>query len=543
MKKLMLVALFVCSGCAGAVASEEVGSRHQALGEAPAGEATKKSGHGLPPIRPGQYPAGKGTPSSPGGGASSGSWTTVGTTPTTLAAGFSLLLTDGSVMVQDLASKSGNGWWKLSPDASGSYASGTWKQLAPMPGDYAPLYFASAVLPDGRVIVMGGEYQAFDPVWSAEGAIYDPVLDQWTPVAAPPGWSNIGDAQSVVLADGRFVLANPFTTEMAVLDPSTLQWTAIGSGKADMFDEEGWTLLWNGSVLTVDANNTQDLTHSEIFFPGSARRPAKWSSAGSTMVQLADLAADGTGSHELGAAMLRPDGTVFVAGATGHTAIYDSLRGTWKAGPDFPVIDGEGQLDQADGPAALLPGGNVLLAVSPGVFNAPAHFVEFDGTSIHEVARPASAAFDSSYNVNLLLLPTGEVLETDFSGDVEIYSPTGSPRSRWAPTIDNGCELHVLEAGTSHSIRGDRLHGLSSGVSYGDDAQASTNYPLVRIKNRATGHVAFARTHAFSNFAIGPNAHSEATFDVPADIEPGDSDLVVIANGIASSPIRMHIGN
>lgn len=540
MKKLLLIALVACAGCAAASSSEQTGKQHQAI-EGATGDTKEKAGHGLPPIRPGVYAAGKDAPNQHGGFAGSGSWKTLANTPSTLAAGFSILLTDGSVMVQDLSTM-GNTWWKLSPDASGGYANGTWKQLAPMPGDYAPLYFASAVLPDGRVIVMGGEYQAFQAAWQARGAIYDPTTDQWTSVAPPTGWDNIGDAQSVVLPDGRFLLANPFDTRLAILDPSTLTWIDVQAAapKADIFDEEGFTLLWNGSVLTVDANNTADLTHSELFFPGSKKKPATWSNAGSTIVQLADLQADGSGSHELGSAMLRPDGTVFVAGATGHTAIYDSLHATWTAGPDMPVA-AEGQLGQADGPSALLPNGNVLLAVSPGIFQGPVHYVEFDGTALHEVAAPASAQADSSFNVNLLLLPTGEVLSTDFSGDVEIYTPTGAPRRRWAPELEGSCGLHVLQAGQSATIHGERLHGLSSAVAYGDDAQAATNYPLVRITNRATGHVAFARTHGFDNFRIGPHAEGSATFDVPSGIELGESDLVVIANGIASDPVRTTI--
>ena len=45
---------------------------------------------------------------------------------------------------------------------TGNYANGTWSQLASLPvingTQYAPLYFASAVLPDGRVLIMGGEF-------------------------------------------------------------------------------------------------------------------------------------------------------------------------------------------------------------------------------------------------------------------------------------------------------------------------------------------------------------------------------------------------
>ena len=37
------------------------------------------------------------------------------------------------------------------------------------------------------------------------------------------------------------------------MNPSTLTWTATGSGKFDIYDEEGMTLLPGGNVLDVDA--------------------------------------------------------------------------------------------------------------------------------------------------------------------------------------------------------------------------------------------------------------------------------------------------
>ena len=69
--------------------------------------------------------------------------------------GSPILLTDGTVMLADNGCQD---WWKLTPDESGSYVNGTWTQLASLPDGYSPLYHATAVLPDGRVIIEGGEY-------------------------------------------------------------------------------------------------------------------------------------------------------------------------------------------------------------------------------------------------------------------------------------------------------------------------------------------------------------------------------------------------
>ena len=78
-------------------------------------------------------------------------------------------------------------------------------------------------------------------------------------------------------------------------------------------------------------------------------------------------------------------------------------------------------------------------------------------------------------------------------------------------------------------------------VAYGDDAQASTNYPIVRITNRQSGHVQYVRTHDHSYMGVSSGKRSHTTFDVPATLEAGASKLEVVANGIASQPIDVRI--
>jgi hypothetical protein len=143
--------------------------------------------------------------------------------------GAMIQLTDGTVLVQNQGPQNNgtNKWWRLKPTAAGSYVNGTWSQAAALPSTYAPLYFASALLPDGRVIIEGGEYNHGNLVWTNRGAIYDPVANTWTMVAHPAGseWARIGDGPSTVLAGGKFMLgASGFsgTTAEAVLNAQSL---------------------------------------------------------------------------------------------------------------------------------------------------------------------------------------------------------------------------------------------------------------------------------------------------------------------------------
>ena len=442
-------------------------------------------------------------------------------------AGQALLLTDGTVMVHREDPNDGfSEWYKLTPDINGSYVNGTWSQLASLSSNYGPLFFASAVLADGKVIIEGGEQNFSQYVWSTQGAFYDPIANTWTTVSPPSGWSTIGDASGIVLFNKTFMLANCCTRQQALFNEATLSWTPTGTGKFDENDEEGWVLLPTGKVLAVDAYldvNDPTGTNSELYDPTSG----SWSTAGSTIAQLWDP----HGSYEEGPGVLRPDGTVFWTGANGagagHTSVYHLNTQTWTPGPDFP-----GTLDVADGPAALLPDGNVLVSASPGIFQNGTEFFEWNGSGLNQVPATPNSPDNSSWYGRMLVLPTGQVLYTDGSADVEIYNPTGNPYPGLAPSAL--IVTATLSRGSSIVLSGYKFNGASQANFYGDDAQAATNYPIVRITNTSTGHVFYCRTHDHSTMAVGYVGPAYTHVDIPANMETGGSYLEVVVNGIPS---------
>jgi hypothetical protein len=139
----------------------------------------------------------------------------------------------------------------------------------------------------------------------------------------------------------------------------------------------------------------------------------------------------------------------------------------------------------------------------------------------------------------MLVLPTGQILFTDFSNDIEIYTPTPGhpentePRLLFAPIF--------LSPGQSYQAFGFLFNGVSQGAAYGDDVQGATNYPLVRLTNLINGHVRYSRTHGHSTMAVASNGLVSTHFDVPGNQEPCICKLEVVANGIASNPVFVFV--
>jgi hypothetical protein len=466
-----------------------------------------------------------------------------------------LLLTNGEVMIAECDTPN---WYKLTPDITGNYANGTWTQIASLPvilgTQYQPQYHASAVLPDGRVIIMGGEYNGSNTeVWTKLGAIYNPVSNSWKAVSAPSGWTQIGDSASVVLANGTFMLAGCCNNPAAdvLFDAKTLTWTITGAPSAggNYQDEQGYELLPSGNVLTIDVWTNYPgggATNAEQYNPTAGT----WSSAGNTPVSLVDPSK--CGNWEIGPAVLRGNGTLVAFGGNSGCiaptadpiAIYDATTDSWTAAPNVPTVcPAKTACDLADAPAALLPDGNILYAASPGYGNNPTHFFEFTtGNFNKQVSDPLF--FSSSagaYFYNFLVLPSGQILSTDFSNIAEIYTPSGTPIASAAPFI--GSVSTSLTACKTYKLSGQQLSGLSQGAAYGDDVQAATNYPIVKIVNSTTSHVFYGRTFNFTSLSVAPKTKSATYFILPGSVETGLSSLYAIANGIQSKPVSVAVAN
>src|ERR1017187_2476813 len=179
-----------------------------------------------------------------------------------------LLLSDGTVMAQKAETNAiTTTWYRLTPGANGSYTNGTWTTRTSM--HYSRLYYASAVLQDGRVFFAGAEYGN----GNTTSEVYNPVSDSWSIIPVPAGLINnpvgFADSGSKILADGtvlvfpgnpatpgRTVIFNPFSNTLS-LGPSLYR----GGDEA----EASAVKLPDDSVLVLDSGSTL----SERYIPGS----------------------------------------------------------------------------------------------------------------------------------------------------------------------------------------------------------------------------------------------------------------------------------
>jgi len=469
--------------------------------------------------------------------ASAGTWTRVTRTNPQFYNSLMMLLTDGTVAVQ-----SGNDlqtWTKLTPDSTGSYVNGTWTTLAKM--STARLYFGSNILPDGRLFVLGGEYSGsfLNQNFSNTGEIYNPVTNKWTTIAKFP-MPEFGDDPTVLLRDGTVLAGHISSPQTFVYYPPYDFWFQ-GPDKLrnDDSDEETWILMPNDQVLSYDVFSSVTLNqgHAQKYDYFSDQ----WLDAGTVPVILSTPAV----GYELGPGAVLPNGKVIQIGGNENTAIYtppavSTQPGTWVAGPTLPAGMGAD-----DAPGAILPDGHFLFLADFYLFESPTSLFDYDYTtntltnitSTLPTQLQNELSNSSAYTCRMLVLPNGGMLLNTGSYTMWEYMPSGVPQASWKPTISS-----VIKTGShTYQLTGARLTGISEGASYGDDAEMSTNYPIVKLVLGSV--VKYARTTNWTPGMSKPGDTSLQTvnFDIPAGLATGTYNVSVIANGISSASVPVLI--
>jgi hypothetical protein len=475
------------------------------------------------------------TPAPPG---AAGTWTTL-TNQAPDFTGTLLLLTDGTLMVQGYDPASN--WMRLSPDGTGDYAQGTWSMRASM--GTPRLYFASRVLQNGKVWVLGGEYTgaALTPTFTNTGEMYDPVADSWSLIAHHPE-ANFGDDPAILLSQGAILVGSIGTRNSYLYDIATNTWSApIPKVYNDRSDEEGWVKLPDGSVLTYDLFQSIATggSYAERFMPSTRTWVSISPSDGTAAGFIPQLSSAHVG-FELGPLVRLQDGRIFILGATGHTAFYSPATNTWAAGPDIiGTLNGQPALFGADdAPAAAMPNGHVLFTADAGpterVFDAPTEVFDFDPqtNAITEVTPPTSdLSAIPAFVTRMVLLPTGQVLFSDSDTQLWIFTPAGSAPKNLRPRVEG----IAYQGGGTFTLAGQQLNGQSAGSTYGDDVQTDEDYPIVSLTD-STGRVFYGRTTDWSTTEVSTGVFRETVdFALPSLlVNPGVYSVTVSGAGISS---------
>jgi hypothetical protein len=494
-----------------------------------------------------------------------------------------MLLSDGTVMAQGGNGLNSTAWYKLTPN-SGNYQNGIWSNLAPMKTQRR--FFASNVLTDGRVFVLGGEYSGVNTTpptmtFDNTGEIYDPVTNQWKDIAnfaQPAVGTNpvtaFGDDPSAMLDGGKVLLGDIGSPNTYIYDPVANTYTPTTGSKVgpnDQSDEESWVTLPDHSILSYDiyASAATNTFQAERYIPSLDR----WVNASQlSPTNRPSVLTGSSQGYELGPAFLEPNGNVIFFGANGNTAIYDPKADIWTAGlaePQKPltitpnanntvysVTAGGNQtfLVATDNPGAMLPNGHILIALSPlgpltpkGTYSFPTatSVYEFDpnatttATAFTEVT-PANFGLNSNnaFRTGMLVLPTGQVMMANDSFNVELFTPDGSPKNVWKPTVTTIASTGTVSNGKAvYTLTGKQLNGISQGAAYGDDLEMATNYPILKVTD-TFGNVQYARTFNWSSTGVATGSTPVSTqFTMPDGMGPGVYKMSVSANGISSNSV------
>ncbi len=220
-------------------------------------------------------------------------------------------------------------------------ASATWLPTGSL--NTARDYATATLLPDGEVLVAGGDGTTYIPLASAE--LYNPATGVWTPTGSMHNARF--EHTATLLPSGKVLVAGGDVGKDAELyDPATGTWTLTGSMAASRSAATA-TLLPSGKVLVAGGDTSG--TGAELYDPATGT----WTATGALNV--------GRSRHT---ATLLPTGQVLVAGGyqgsccnqtTISAELYDPRTGTWTR-------TGSLNVGRAEHTATLLSTGQVLVA-------------------------------------------------------------------------------------------------------------------------------------------------------------------------------------
>jgi hypothetical protein len=229
---------------------------------------------------------------------------------------------------------------------------GTWSRTGDMKAPHSE--HAAALLPDGRVLVIGGAQSPPDGMQNAV-EIYDPVTRTWSTAPSPP--CGLAIPRAATLGDGSILIpgecraAGPVTGQRFF--PTSLTWqstTPTATSSSGTRNREVAVALSNGSALVAGGILGPDVTSSSEIYDV---RTEGWRRVGDMVVR-----------RWLFAAALLRDGRVLVEGGAGSGAptpitntaeLFDPVTERWTQTASMHEV-------RHGHTATLLTDGSVLVA-------------------------------------------------------------------------------------------------------------------------------------------------------------------------------------
>lgn len=231
----------------------------------------------------------------------------------------------------------------------------------------------ATLLPDGRVLITGGQVDNLDGDGSNTAELYDPATQTFTALAATMT-SLRGAHGATLLADGKVLISggfanNPGTDTAELFDPSTGRFTALTARLNGLRDSHSATLLPNGKVLlAAGLAGSVVVDTAELYDPVAQN--------------FTPLASRLRGLRGLHAATLLADGRVLISGggtAFGPTSVvlldtaelFDPASGNFSTVPATMTARraGHAQVLLADGTVLLIGGGTSSVAGPSATFD------------------------------------------------------------------------------------------------------------------------------------------------------------------------------
>lgn len=282
-------------------------------------------------------------------------------------------------------------------------ATGTW-ELTGTPNSFHERGSVT-LLANGQVLLAGGSSQTYGVGFTAAAELYDPKSGQWIPTGSMTVARELQAA--VLLPDGQVLVAGgqdsiyDSIAEAELYNPATGTWQATASMHQSRYSPvaellgDGTVLVAGGITPTTDTNGSilyLRNTSAEIYNPSTGQ----WTSA-------ADMPTNPAKASRLGA--LLPNGDVLVT----LDAFFNPETGTWT--PTGSSFRGSAAIGAGPSTATLLTTGDVLLTGFESTYNAapPVNTTVLYNFSSNSYPLGASMTSVRAENA-ATLLPNGQVL-------------------------------------------------------------------------------------------------------------------------------------